>query len=184
MLKAIKQGKIWQTRQLVSSGLIQKKYGKIRYFSRKLKFTWNDRNPGLLQQCVMCDGWYELLILARRWRWRDVLSSTLIWWPDDTWLEPWQKNPSCSLRIMAPKGQGHLANQKRFHKPEVPTLTKSGHQREIPDTSQPLKTPKLQDQSSDFNETHLALINYTCRPQQGGKPSLDVGHMFCANLVY
>ena len=45
---------------------------QIRYFSRKLKFTWNDRNPVLMQQCVMCDGWYELTILARRWRWRDV----------------------------------------------------------------------------------------------------------------
>ena len=70
--KTRKQGKIWQTRQLVSSGLIQKMSDKIRYFSRKLKLTWNDRNPVLLQQCVMCDGWYELTILAWRWRWRDV----------------------------------------------------------------------------------------------------------------
>ena len=45
------------------------------------------------------------------------------------------KNPSCSLRITALKGLGHLAAQERFHKPEVPTLTKSGHQREIFDTS-------------------------------------------------
>ena len=61
------------------------------------------------------------------------------------------KNPSCSLRIMVPKGLGHLAAQERFHKPEVPTLTKSGHQREILDKSQLLKTPELQDQRSDFN---------------------------------
>ena len=78
------------------------------------------------------------------------------------------KNPSCSLRIMAPKGLGHLAAQERFHKPEVPTLTKSRYQREIVDTSQLLKTLELQDQKSDFNETHIALINYPCRPLQGG----------------
>ena len=77
-------------------------------------------------------------------------------------------NPSCSLRIMAPKGLGHLAAQERFHKPEVPTLIKSGHKREIFDTSQLLKTPELQDQRGDFNETHIALINYPCRPLQGG----------------
>ena len=64
---------------------------------------------------------------------------------------------------MAPKGLGHLVAQERFHKPEVPTLTKSGHQREIFDTSQLLKTPELQDQRSDLNETHIALINYPCR---------------------
>ena len=39
--------------------------------------------------CVM--GWYQLTTLAQQWRWRYVFSSTLIWWPDDTWLEPWQK---------------------------------------------------------------------------------------------
>ena len=97
------------------------------------------------------------------------------------------KDPSYSLWIMAPKVQGHLAAQKRSYKPEVPTLTKSGHQREIPDTSQLLKTTELQDQRSDFNETHIALINYPCRPLQGGinldKPSLKVGHGFCADLV-
>ena len=78
------------------------------------------------------------------------------------------KNPSCSLRIMAPKGLGHLAAQERLHKPEVPTLTKSGHQRDIFDKSHLLKTPELQNQISDFNETHIAFINYPCRPLQGG----------------
>ena len=68
---------------------------------------------------------------------------------------------------MAPKGLGHLAAQERFHKPEVPTLTESGHQREIFDTSK-LKTPELQNQRSDYYETHIALINYPCRPLQGG----------------
>ena len=68
---------------------------------------------------------------------------------------------------MAPKGLGLLAAQERFHKPEVPTLTKSGHQREIFDTSQLLKTPELQDQRGDFNETHIALINYPWRSLQG-----------------
>ena len=36
---------------------------------------------------------------------------------------------------------------------------KSGHQREISDTSQLLKTQELQDQWNDFNETRVALIN-------------------------
>ena len=74
---------------------------------------------------------------------------------------------------MAPKCLGHLAAQERFHKPEVPTLTKSGHQREIFDTSQLLKTPELQDQRSDFNYTYIALINFPCRPLQGGN-NIDV----------
>ena len=74
---------------------------------------------------------------------------------------------------MAPKCLGHLAAQERFHKPEVATLTKSGHQREIFDTSQLLKTPELQDQRSDFNYTYIALINFPCRPLQGGN-NIDV----------
>ena len=69
---------------------------------------------------------------------------------------------------MALKGLGHLEAQERYHKPEVPTLTKSVHQREISDTSQLFKTPELQDQRSNFNETHIKLINYPCRPLQGG----------------
>ena len=52
------------------------------------------------------------------------------------------KNLPWSLRIIAPKGLCHLVVQERFHKPEVPTLTKPGYQSEIFNTSQNIRTSK------------------------------------------
>ena len=82
------------TRHMWYCHLQLKILGKIPYFSRKLNLHEMTATQFCCKSmsCVM--GWYQLTILAQQWRWRDVFSSTLIWWPDDTWLEPWQKNRS------------------------------------------------------------------------------------------
>ena len=88
----------------------------------------------------------------------------LIWWPDDTWLESWQKP------VLLPSNHGAQGPGPPSGSRTIPQ-TGSANPNQIWSPEGNIRhklTPELQDQRSDFNETHIALINYPCRPLQGG----------------